>query len=70
MQLPVWRLTALGLTVAVGALVAGCDDSYLDAGPGRSEHAISSATLNEMAKIDTSPSSPMLIRAYKKEAEL
>ena len=70
MTLPFWRLTALGLTVAGGALVAGCDDSYLDAGPGRSEHPISSATLNEMAKIDTTPSSPMLIRTYKKEAEL
>ena len=70
MTLPFWRLTALGLTVAGGALLAGCDDSYLDAGPGRSEHPISSATLNEMAKIDTTPSSPMLIRTYKKEAEL
>ncbi len=70
MTLPFWRLTALGLTVAAGALVAGCDDSYLDAGPGRSEHPISSATLEEMAKIDTTPSSPMLIRTYKKEAEL
>ena len=70
MALPFWRLTALGLTAAAGALVAGCDDSYLDAGPGRSEHPISSATLAEMTKIDTTPSSPMLIRAYKKEAEL
>ncbi len=70
MNLPVWRLTALGLTVAAGALLAGCEDSYLDVGPGRSEHPISSATLAEMAKIDTTPSSPMLIRAYKKEAEL
>ena len=70
MTLPFWRLTALGLTVAAGALLAGCDDSYLDAGPGRSEHPISSATLEEMAKIDTTPSSPMLIRAYKKESEL
>jgi murein L,D-transpeptidase YafK len=70
MHLPVWRLTALSLTVAAGAIVSGCDDSYLDTGPGRSEHPISSATLNEMAKIDTTPSSPMLIRAYKKEAEL
>ncbi len=71
MTLPFWRLTALSLTAAVGALAAGCDDSYyLDAGPGRSEHPISSATLEEMAKIDTTPSSPMLIRAYKKEAEL
>ena len=70
MTLPFWRLTALGLTAAAGALVAGCDDSYLDTGPGRSQHPISSATLNEMAKLDTTPSSPMLIRAYKKEAEL
>jgi len=70
MNVPSWRLTALGLTAAAGALVAGCDDSYLDAGPGRSEHPITTATLNEMAKIDTTPSSPMLIRTYKKEAEL
>ena len=70
MNVPSWRLTALGLTAAAGALVAGCDNSYLDAGPGRSEHPITTATLNEMAKIDTTPSSPMLIRTYKKEAEL
>ena len=70
MNLPFWRLTALGLTAAAGALVAGCDNSYLDAGPGRSEHPINSATVAEMAKIGTTPSSPMLIRAYKKEAEL
>ena len=70
MNLPFRRLAALGLSAAVGALVAGCDDSYLDAGPGRSEHPITSATLQEMAKIDTAPSSPVLIRAYKKEAEL
>src|SRR5271169_1952053 len=69
MTLPFWRLIALGLTAAAGALAAGCDDS-IDAGPGRSEHPISSATLAEMAKIDATPSSPMLIRAYKKEAEL
>jgi murein L,D-transpeptidase YafK len=71
MNLPYWRLTTLGVAVAAGALVAGCDESdYLDAGPSRSEHPISSATLNEMAKIDTTPSSPMLIRTYKQEAEL
>jgi murein L,D-transpeptidase YafK len=56
---------------AAGALLAGCDESSsLDDDPGRSEHPISSATLAEMAKIDTTPSSPLLIRAYKKEAEL
>jgi murein L,D-transpeptidase YafK len=70
MNIPSWRLTALGLTAAAGALVAGCDDSYLDSGPSRSEHPISAATLEQMAKIDTTPSSPMLIRTYKKEAEL
>ncbi|HZZ59804.1 MAG TPA: murein L,D-transpeptidase family protein [Roseiarcus sp.] len=70
MNLSFWRLAALGLTVAAGALLTGCDDSYLDTGPGRSEHPISSATLAQMSKIDTTPSSPVLIRTYKKEAEL
>ncbi len=64
------RLTALGLMVGTAALLAGCDDSYLDTGPGRSEHPISTATLAQMDKIDTTPSAPVLFRAYKKEAEL
>jgi murein L,D-transpeptidase YafK len=64
------RLAAMSLTVAACALIAGCDDSYLDRGPGRSEQPISSATLAEMTKLDTTPSSPTLIRTYKKEAEL
>jgi murein L,D-transpeptidase YafK len=50
--------------------VAGCDDSYLDEGPGRSQEPISSATLAKMEALDTTPSSPTLIRTYKKEAEL
>jgi murein L,D-transpeptidase YafK len=70
MTLPFGHLAAFGLMGAAGALLAGCEDSYLDNGPGRSEHPISSATLSEMAKIDTTPSSPVVIRAYKKEAEL
>jgi murein L,D-transpeptidase YafK len=71
MNLPFWRLATLGLTVATGALLAGCNDSsYLDAGPGRSERPISSAMVEQMSKIDTTPSSPVLIRTYKKEAEL
>jgi murein L,D-transpeptidase YafK len=61
---------SLAAAAAAAALLAGCDESYLDTGPGRSEHPISGATLAEMAKIDTTPSSPVLIRAYKKEAEL
>ncbi|HTZ67490.1 MAG TPA: murein L,D-transpeptidase family protein [Roseiarcus sp.] len=64
------RGIAVGLTVAVCAVIAGCDDSYLAQGPGRSEQPISAATLAEMEKLDTTPSSPTLIRAYKKEAEL
>ena len=64
------RLAALSLTGAVCAVIAGCDDSYHDQGPGRSERPISTATLAEMAKLDTTPSSPTLIRTYKKEAEL
>jgi murein L,D-transpeptidase YafK len=64
------RGAAVGLTVAACALIAGCDDSYLDQGPGRSQQPISNATLAEMAKLDTTPSSPTIIRAYKKEAEL
>jgi murein L,D-transpeptidase YafK len=70
MNMPFRRLTALGLMAAAAAFVAGCDEDYLDAGPGRAEHPISTATLQEMEKNDTTPSSPMLIRAYKKEAEL
>ena len=64
------RGAAVGLTVAACAFVAGCDDSYLDQGPGRSQQPISAATLAEMDKLDTTPSAPTLIRTYKKEAEL
>ena len=58
------------LTVAACALIAGCDNSYLDQSSARSQQPISSATLAEMEKLDTTPSSPTLIRTYKKEAEL
>jgi murein L,D-transpeptidase YafK len=64
------RGAAVGLTIAACALIAGCDDSYLDQGPGRSQQPISSATLAEMDKLDTTPSAPTIIRTYKKEAEL
>ena len=64
------RGVAAGLTVAACALIAGCDDSYLDKSPARSEQPISAATLAEMDKLDTTPSAPVLIRTYKKEAEL
>ena len=64
------RGAAAGLTVAACALIAGCDDSYLDQSSGRSQQPISSATLTEMSNLDMAPSSPTLIRTYKKEAEL
>jgi murein L,D-transpeptidase YafK len=64
------RGVAAGLTVAACALIAGCDDSYLDQSNARSQQPISPATLAEMDKLDTTPSAPTLIRTYKKEAEL
>ena len=64
------RGTAVFLTVASCALIAGCDNSYLDQSSARSQQPISSATLAKMEALDTTPSSPTLIRTYKKEAEL
>jgi murein L,D-transpeptidase YafK len=64
------RGTAVILTVAACALMAGCDDSYLDQSSARSQQPISGATLAKMEALDTTPSSPTLIRTYKKEAEL
>ena len=70
MTLPSGRVVSFGLMCSAAALLTGCDESSYLEGPSRSEHPISSATLAEMVKIDTTPSSPMLVRAYKKEAEL
>ena len=70
MTLPSGRVVSFGLMCSAAALLTGCDESSDLEGPSRSEHPISSATLAEMVKIDTTPSSPMLVRAYKKEAEL
>jgi murein L,D-transpeptidase YafK len=64
------RGTAVSLTVAACAWIAGCDDSYLDQSSARSQQPISSSTLAQMEALDTTPSSPTLIRTYKKEAEL
>ena len=60
----------MGLATATAALLAGCDDSMLAQGPNRSEQPISSATLDQMNKLGTTPDAPVLIRTYKKEAEL
>jgi murein L,D-transpeptidase YafK len=64
------RGTAVGLAIAACAWIAGCDDSYLDQSSARSQQPISSETLAKMEALDTTPSSPTLIRTYKKEAEL
>src|SRR5271155_5752253 len=64
------RGTAVSLTVAACAWIAGCDDSYLDQSSARSQQPISSAVLAKMEALDTTPSSPTVIRTYKKEAEL
>ena len=47
------RGTAVGLTVAACALMAGCDDSYLDQSSARSQQPISSAVLAKMEALDT-----------------
>ncbi len=64
------RGTAVGLAIAACAGIAGCDNSYLDQSSARSQQPISSATLAQMTALDTTPSSPTVIRTYKKEAEL
>ena len=62
------RLWALGLAVAAGVLVAGCEDAF-DPGTERSLRPIPNETLALMDKIGTTPSAPVLIRTYKQEAE-
>ncbi len=65
------RLFALALTASAAALLAGCDDDYqLAGGPGRSLSPIPADTIALMQGKDTTPAAPVLIRAYKKEAEL
>jgi len=65
------RLFALALTASAAALLAGCDqDGQLASGPGRSLTPIPGDTMALMQQKDTNPASPVLIRTYKKEAEL
>ena len=63
-----WRLALLAAASAACLALAACDE--LDQGSGRSQQPISSGTLALMDKLGTTPSSPVLIRTYKKEAEL
>jgi len=70
--LHIWRtrLLALALSVAAGALAAGCEDALESAdSSGRSLRPIPAETLAKMDKIGTTPSASVLIRTYKQEAE-
>jgi murein L,D-transpeptidase YafK len=67
-----WRARILGVCLALcaAALLAGCDDQ-LDSSTasGRSLVPIPDKTLAKMEALGTTASSPVLIRAYKQEAE-
>jgi murein L,D-transpeptidase YafK len=63
------KLVALALAASLAAMLAGCEGDQLAGGSGRSLRPISSDTIALMTQMDASPSSPVLIRTYKKEAE-
>src|SRR5580692_3776332 len=63
------RLFALALAVSFAAMLAACDDYQVAGGSGRSLRPIPADTIALMQQKDTTPSSPVLIRTYKKEAE-
>jgi murein L,D-transpeptidase YafK len=63
------KLAALALAASLAAMLAGCEGDQLASGSGRSLRPISPETIALMTQIDSSPSSPVLIRTYKKEAE-
>ena len=62
------RLIGLGVAAAAAAMLAACDEEVAG-GPGRSLRPIPADTIALMEQKDTAPSSPVLIRTYKKEAE-
>jgi murein L,D-transpeptidase YafK len=64
------KLFALALTASAAAMLAACDDYQVAGGSGRSLRPIPPDTMALMEQKDTTPSSPILIRTYKKEAEL
>jgi murein L,D-transpeptidase YafK len=64
------RLAGLVVAASLAALLAGCEGDQLAGGSGRSLAPISSQMLALMQQHDTTESSPVLIRTYKKEAEL
>ena len=70
MKVGTWRsrLFAACLAAGAGGWLAGCEDSLESS--GRSLRPISPQTLAQMDKIGTTEAAPVLIRTYKKEAEL
>ena len=64
---PARRLIALA---GATALLAACQHSTLPTGTARSQVPIPSSTLALMAAKGMSPRDPILVRAYKKEAEM
>ncbi len=66
-SIPRARLWTAGLLLAAGVALAGCDDQY--SGSGRSLTPIPAKTLALMSQIGSDANSPVIFRAYKKEAE-
>jgi murein L,D-transpeptidase YafK len=62
------RLIGLGVAASAAAMLAACDEEVAG-GPGRSLRPIAADTIALMEQKDTTPSAPVLIRTYKKEAE-
>ena len=58
----------LGVVAAVAGVLAGCEDDSLS--NAKAYRAISQQTLDLMAEKGTNRNAPVLIRTYKKEAEL
>jgi murein L,D-transpeptidase YafK len=64
------RMGGFAFAAALASLVAGCDDSLTGGSAMRAYHPIPPETLALMRNKGTTENSPVLIRTYKKEAEL
>ncbi len=65
-----FRVGAFALAAAAAALLAGCEDDGLSAIGAHANDPISPKTTAMMKEIGTNENAPVLIRTYKKEAEL
>ena len=64
------RLPSFGLLALAGVSLSGCDDTSLTPVSTRSQTPIPALTVTAMEAMGSSKNSPVLIRTYKKEAEL